>query len=71
MGTSENKIIEVKSDRTFEVQEEMNLLKADAVRKAGYKFEFWIFNKTKKDDLPNYKYPKTYLKLFKTEAFNF
>lgn len=62
---SENKIIEVKSDRTFNFQRVQNILKALAVRNAGYDFEFWIFNKCRKDDVPNYKYPKTILKLTK------
>lgn len=62
---SENKIIEVKSDRTFDIMKIQNLIKALSARKSGYDFEFWIFNKVKKDDKPNYKYKKTILKLTK------
>lgn len=63
--SSENKIIEVKSNRTFDVQKIQNIQKALAVRKAGYDFEFWIFYKVKKDNEPNYKYNKAILKLYK------
>jgi hypothetical protein len=62
---SENKIIEVKSDHTFNTMKIQNILKALAVRKAGYDFEFWIFYKVRKHDTPNYKYKKSMLKLFK------
>lgn len=62
---SENKIIEVKSSRTFEIMKIQNILKALSVRKAGYDFEFWIFYKVLKDDKPNYQYKKGILKLFK------
>lgn len=62
---SENKIIEVKSDRTFDVMKIQNLIKALSVRKAGYDFEFWIFNKVLIDDKPNYRYKKSFLKLTK------
>jgi hypothetical protein len=62
---SENKIIEVKSDRTFDIMKIQNLIKALSARKAGYDFDFWIFNKVRKDDKPNYKYKKTILKLTK------
>ena len=62
---SENKIIEVKSDRTFDVMKIKNLIKALSVRKAGYDFEFWIFYKVLKNDTPNYKYKNTFLKLTK------
>ena len=62
---SENKIIEVKSNRTFNVQRVQNMLKALSVRKAGYDFEFWIFYKVLKSDTPNYKYKKSILKLYK------
>ncbi len=62
---SENKIIEVKSDRTFKIQRVQNLIKALSVRKAGFDFEFWIFHKVNKGDKPNYKYNKCILKLCK------
>lgn len=42
-----NKYIEVKSQYTFEKMKEQNLAKADAVKKQGYEFEFWIFDKDK------------------------
>ena len=41
----ENKIIEVKSEWTFKINKKKNLLKKEACLKAGYKFEFWIFDK--------------------------
>lgn len=41
----ENKIIEVKSNWTFKLDKEKNIIKKEACLKAGYKFEFWIFNK--------------------------
>lgn len=62
---SENKIIEVKSDRIFNIQRIQNTLKALSVRKSGYDFEFWIFSKVKKHNTPNYKYDKCYLNLNK------
>jgi len=39
---SENKIIEVKSEYTFNADYEINMLKEEACLKAGYKFEFEI-----------------------------
>ena len=45
---SENKIIEVKSTRTYEVQKYKNLLKQNAVIDKGFLFEFWIYGKTGK-----------------------
>lgn len=45
---SEDKIIEVKSDYTFEIQRERNILKALSVKKYGYAVEIWIFNKYNK-----------------------
>jgi uncharacterized Zn-finger protein len=42
---SKNLIIEVKSDWTYKAQLIENILKALAVRKAGYNFEFWIYTK--------------------------
>jgi len=39
---SENKIIEVKSDYTYNLELKINLLKKEACLKAGYKFEFKI-----------------------------
>lgn len=53
---SKNKIIEVKSNRTFEIMKIQNIIKSLSVRKAGYDFEFWIFYKVSKNDIPNYKY---------------
>lgn len=41
----ENKIIEVKSDWIYKLDKNKNLAKKEACLKAGYKFEFWIFNK--------------------------
>jgi hypothetical protein len=38
----DNKIIEVKSEWTYNIKLEQNLLKKDAVINAGYNFEFWI-----------------------------
>lgn len=40
---SENKIIEVKSDWTYKADLEKNEIKAEACKKAGYIFEFWIY----------------------------
>lgn len=42
---SEKKYIEVKSLYTYNVALEQNLAKQKAVKNAGFKFEFWIFNK--------------------------
>jgi len=42
---SENKIIEVKSDWTYKLHKESNILKREATIKAGYLFEFWVFDK--------------------------
>lgn len=44
---SENLIIEVKSTWTYKNDLIKNINKALAVRKAGYKFEFWIYNNKK------------------------
>ena len=44
---SKNLIIEVKSEWTYKLQLIQNILKALAVRKAGYNFEFWIYNNKK------------------------
>jgi hypothetical protein len=41
---NENRIIEVKSDWTYEKEKDKNLLKAQACRDGGYVFEFWIFD---------------------------
>jgi len=41
---SKNKIIEVKSKYTYEVNEEINLLKKDACLKNEYDFDFMIIN---------------------------
>lgn len=43
----ENKIIEVKSDWTFNVQKDRNILKAIACSKLKYKYEFWIYDNKK------------------------
>ena len=40
----ENKIIEVKSIWTYNVNLEKNILKQKASINNGYNFEFWIFN---------------------------
>ena len=40
----ENKIIEVKSQWTYDLHKERNKLKAEACKQAGYSFEFWIFD---------------------------
>jgi len=42
-----NKIIEVKSDWTFENEICINFLKANCVLKEGYDFEFWIYKDRK------------------------
>lgn len=44
---SENRIIEVKSTWTYKNDLIKNINKALAVRKAGYKFEFWIYDNKK------------------------
>lgn len=41
----ENKIIEVKSNWTYELELEKNNLKKKSCEDVGIKFEFWIFNK--------------------------
>lgn len=42
---SENKIIEVKSEYTYEIEEVKNILKRETCLDMGMKFEFWIFDK--------------------------
>jgi hypothetical protein len=42
---SENKIIEVKSDYTYNLELDKNLLKKEACLSLNLKFEFWIFDK--------------------------
>jgi hypothetical protein len=44
---SQNKIIEVKSTYTYEVDKEIVLLKQKAVKDAGYPCEIWIYDKNK------------------------
>lgn len=44
----DNLIIEVKSTYTYKLHLIKNILKALSVRKNGYKFEFWIYDKNKK-----------------------
>ena len=44
---NENKIIEVKSDYTYNALLEKNLAKRKATLDNGYLFEFWIFDKNK------------------------
>jgi len=39
-----NKIIEVKSSWTYEINKEINDIKAETCKKLGYSFEFWIYN---------------------------
>lgn len=41
----ENKIIEVKSKYYFDLKKNKNIAKKEACLKAGYNFEFWIFDK--------------------------
>lgn len=41
---SENKIIEVKSKYTFEVNQKVNLLKEKSMKDAGFNFEFIILD---------------------------
>lgn len=45
---SENKIIEVKSNWTYNLEVEKNLLKKEACVKSGIKFEFWIISRNRK-----------------------
>jgi hypothetical protein len=47
MILSENKIIEVKSTYTYKLHLIKNIMKALATRKAGFSFEFWIYNNNK------------------------
>lgn len=49
--SSNNLIIEVKSDYTYESREDINLAKAKACVNAGYKFQFYIFNKDEELDI--------------------
>jgi hypothetical protein len=42
---SQNKCIEVKSLYTYKKNEAINLLKQDATKKLGYKYEIWVYNK--------------------------
>jgi hypothetical protein len=44
---SENKIIEVKSDYTYEKEIEKNIIKKTNCINRNFKFEFWIYNKYK------------------------
>lgn len=44
----QNKCIEVKSDYTFNVEMEQNLLKQEATKLLGFECEIWIFDKNKK-----------------------
>ncbi len=48
---SENKIIEVKSDWTFNLHKKMNLLKRESCINNGINFEFFIFNKKQRVEL--------------------
>lgn len=48
---SENKIIEIKSSRTYQVQKEKNNLKKQSVIDKGYNFEFWVYDKNGKSIL--------------------
>lgn len=43
----DNKIIEVKSNYTFELEREKNLEKQNYTRNEGYQYEIWIFNQKK------------------------
>jgi hypothetical protein len=45
---SENRVIEVKSTRTFAVNKKKNFLKRDSVLAKNLGFEFWIYGKRKK-----------------------
>lgn len=47
---SENKIIEVKSDWTYQLHKNMNLLKKEACINSGINFEFFVFNKKERVD---------------------
>lgn len=40
-------VIEVKSDYTYKVDLEKNLLKEEATKCLGYNFEFYVFNEKK------------------------
>jgi hypothetical protein len=42
---SQNRCIEVKSSYTYKINEKINLLKQNAVKELGYKYEIWIYNK--------------------------
>jgi hypothetical protein len=42
--SKENKIIEVKSQYTYEKELERNILKKEACIRYGYAFEFWIYD---------------------------
>jgi len=46
---SENKIIEVKSDYTMDLHYDKNMAKWEACVDSGYEFEFWIYDKKKKN----------------------
>jgi hypothetical protein len=46
-----NKIIEVKSDWTYEINKEINILKGKACLALGYDFEFWIYNGKKEKNI--------------------
>lgn len=43
---SENKIIEVKSKWTYELEVDKNRIKKETCLKSGFNFEFWIMNKS-------------------------
>lgn len=43
----ENLIIEVKSEYTYNINLDINILKKDAVKALDYKYEFWIFDPSK------------------------
>jgi hypothetical protein len=42
---SQNRCIEVKSSYTYKINEKINLLKQNAAKELGYKYEIWIYNK--------------------------
>lgn len=46
---SENKVIEVKSEYTYNKELEKNQLKKACVQNLNVKFEFWIFKKVKQE----------------------
>jgi len=46
---SENKVIEVKSEYTYNKNKKVNILKKQACLDKGINFEFWIFNKNNSD----------------------